>query len=74
VENNHKIAPSHTILLPAFTSGKRKKDIRRTCNIQRWQKALCALNLSNRLAEIDTESGKILRLWDVWCCATGGLY
>ncbi len=66
VENNHKIAPSHTILLPAFKSGKRKMDIPTGLAISKDGKRLyVALNLSNRLAEIDTESGKILRLWDV---------
>ena len=69
VEKENKVVPLWTIKLPPFSAGKRKADIPSGLAISKDGKRLyVALNLSNRLAEIDTENGKTLRIWDVGVC------
>lgn len=66
VEKDHKVVPLYTIKLPAFSAGKRKTDIPAGLAISKDGKRLyVVLNLSNRVAEIDPENGKTLRIWDV---------
>lgn len=63
---NGRITPLWAIPLPSFSAGKRKTDIPAGIAISKDGKRLyAALNLSNRLAEIDTRNGKVLRIWDV---------
>ncbi|MGC8743694.1 MAG: bifunctional YncE family protein/alkaline phosphatase family protein [Verrucomicrobiia bacterium] len=60
------VQPSFSILLPPFSAGKRKSDIPAGLAISSDGRRLyVALNLSNRLSEMDAATGKILRIWDV---------
>ncbi len=56
----------YSIKLPDANAPRRKQAIPAGLAISRDGKRLyVALNLSNRLAEIDTDSGEVLRMWDV---------
>jgi YVTN family beta-propeller protein len=60
------IQPSFSIPLPPFSAGKRKSDIPAGIAISSDGRRLyVALNLSNRLCELDAATGKTLRIWDV---------
>ena len=64
VEKNHKVVGLFTIKLPAFSAGKRKTDIPSGLALSPdGRKLYVVLNLSNRLAELDAFTGKVLRLW-----------
>jgi DNA-binding beta-propeller fold protein YncE len=61
-----KVAGRFTIPLPPANAGDRGPDIPAGIAVSGDGKRLyVALNLSNRLAELDAATGKVLRLWDV---------
>lgn len=60
-----KVAGSFTMLLPEVKGAGRKIEIPAGLAISADGKRLyVALNLSNQVAEMDTETGKLLRTWD----------
>ena len=60
------VSPLFSMALPPANATGRKAEIPAGLAVSRDGKKLyVALNLSNRLAEIDAASGKVLRLWDV---------
>jgi DNA-binding beta-propeller fold protein YncE len=66
VARDHKIAPLFSIPLPTGKFLKRTNDIPAGIAVSAdGKKIYVALNLSNRLAEIEAATGKILRLWNV---------
>ncbi len=66
VEEGDKVAGLFTIPLPPANAPHRKAEIPAGLAISADGKRLyVALNLSNRLAEIDAASGKVLRFWNV---------
>src|SRR6266481_6324455 len=66
VDKNGKVVGLFTIALPTANVPRRKADIPAGLAISSDGKRLCvALNLSNRLVELDTSDGKVLRLWNV---------
>lgn len=66
VDEKHTVTPSFTIPLPAANAPKRRAEIPSGLAISKdGLRLYVALNLSNRVAEIDAASGKILRTWEV---------
>jgi YVTN family beta-propeller protein len=66
VENNGKVVGLFTIPLSPANVPRRKADIPAGLAISPDGRRLyVALNLSNRLVELDTVNGKVLRLWNV---------
>ncbi len=66
VNREHVVAPLRTIPLPESRAPKRKAEIPSGLAISNDGKHLyVALNLGNHLAEIETESGQVERMWDV---------
>jgi DNA-binding beta-propeller fold protein YncE len=66
VDAHQKISPLFSIGLPPANAPGRKEEIPAGIAVSRDGKKLyVALNLSNRLAELDATTGKALRLWDV---------
>ncbi|HXF10604.1 MAG TPA: bifunctional YncE family protein/alkaline phosphatase family protein, partial [Desulfuromonadaceae bacterium] len=66
VDPAHKVSPLFSILLPDAAAPGRKEEIPSGLAISRDGKRLyVVLNLSNRLAELDADTGKVLRLFDV---------
>lgn len=66
VHENGEVAPLHAMPLPLSKNEKRAIDIPAGLAISPdGQKLYVALNLSNRLAEIDVSTGKAVRIWDV---------
>ncbi|MEJ0088485.1 MAG: bifunctional YncE family protein/alkaline phosphatase family protein [Limisphaerales bacterium] len=66
VSRDHKISPLFSIALPPVNVPGRKEEIPAGIAVARDGKIIyVVLNLSNRLAEIDAATGKVLRLWDV---------
>ena len=66
VDENHTVAPSFTIPLPAANAPNRRAEIPAGLAISKdGQRLYAALNLSNRVAEIEAASGKVLRTWEV---------
>ena len=66
VGNDGKVSPAYSIPLPAADAPRRKEEIPAGLAITPDGKRLyVALNLSNRLAELDASSGKVLRVWQV---------
>jgi len=66
VENNGKVVGLFTIPLPHANVPRRKADIPAGIAISSDGRRLyVALNLSNRLVELDTANGYVLRLWNV---------
>ncbi|HZM03323.1 MAG TPA: alkaline phosphatase family protein [Candidatus Saccharimonadales bacterium] len=66
VQADGTIAPLFAIPLPPANAPMRKPEIPSGLAVSRDGKRLyVALNLSNRFAEIETASGRLLRLWDV---------
>ncbi len=66
VDKTNKVAALFTMRLPTFTAWKRMGDIPAGLAMSRDGKKLyVVLNLSNRLAELDASSGKVLRWWAV---------
>jgi len=63
---NQKVSPLASIGLPASGAPLRKEEIPTGIAVARDSKKIyVALNLSNRLAELDAATGKILRTWAV---------
>src|SRR5205814_5941292 len=61
-----KVAGSFTIRLPSANAPARKSEIPAGIAVSKDGKRIyVALNLSNRMAELDATNGKVLRLWDV---------
>ena len=61
-----KIAPIYSIPLPAANASRRRAEIPAGIAVSKDGKRLyIALNLSNRLAELDAGTGRVLRIWDV---------
>lgn len=66
VSKSHEVAPSASFSLPPANAPGRKQEIPAGLAISPdGRKLYIALNLSNRLAEMDSASGKVLRVWDV---------
>ena len=66
VGKDGKVAGLFTMPLPPANAPRRKAEIPAGLAVSRDGKRLyVALNLSNRLAELDAATGKVLRLWDV---------
>jgi len=66
VDANRSVTGLFTIALPPANAPKRKAAIPAGLAIsEEGQQIYVALNLSNRLAEIEVSTGKVLRLWDV---------
>jgi YVTN family beta-propeller protein len=66
VEKDLKVAPLFSIPLPPANAPRRTNEIPAGIAVSRDGKRIyVALNLSNRLAELDAATGKVLRLWDV---------
>ena len=60
------ISPLYSLPLPPAYAPRRTNDIPAGIAVSRdGKKIYVALNLSNRLAELDAATGKVLRLWDV---------
>lgn len=66
VARNGTVAPLFSIPLPPANAPGRKDEIPAGIAVSRDGKRIyVALNLSNRLAEFDAVTGKVLRIWDV---------
>ena len=66
VGEDHKVAALSSILLPPANIGERKEDIPTGLAVSSDGKRLyVALNVANRLVEMDTVTGKLLRSWKV---------
>ena len=66
VQPDHKIIPLFSIALPPANAPGRKEEIPAGIAVSPDGKRLyVALNLSNRLAELDAATGRILRSWNV---------
>jgi YVTN family beta-propeller protein len=65
VKGDNKVVGLYSIPLPPV-KGSHRKDIPAGLALSRDGKRIyVALNLSNRLAELDTATGRVLRLWNV---------
>jgi YVTN family beta-propeller protein len=65
VQPDHKIAPLFSIALPPANAPGRKEEIPAGIAVSPDGKRIyVALNLSNRLAELDAVTGRVLRMWD----------
>jgi DNA-binding beta-propeller fold protein YncE len=66
VGQDRKVSPLFSIALPSSGVLLRKNEIPAGIAVSRDGKRIyVALNLSNRLAEMDAMTGKVLRIWDV---------
>jgi YVTN family beta-propeller protein len=66
VQPDHKIAPLFSIPLPPANAPLRVAEIPAGIAVSpAGKKIYVALNLSNRLAELDAATGRVLRMWDV---------
>jgi YVTN family beta-propeller protein len=66
VQPDHKIAPLFSIALPPANAPLRMAEIPAGIAVSPdGKKIYVALNLSNRLAELDAATGRVLRMWDV---------
>ena len=66
VGQDKKVAPLFSIPLPAYKTKDRGSDIPAGIAVSAdGKKIYVALNLSNRLIELEAATGKVLRLWDV---------
>jgi DNA-binding beta-propeller fold protein YncE len=66
VGKDSSVSPLFSISLPLANAPRRKAEIPAGIAVSRDGKRIyVALNLSNRLAELDAVTGKVLRLWDV---------
>jgi len=65
IDRNHYVRPLSSFPLPAADAPKREAEIPAGIAVSRDGRRLyVALNLSNRLGELDAVTGKALRLWD----------
>jgi DNA-binding beta-propeller fold protein YncE len=66
VQPDHKVVPLFSISLPPANAPSRKSEIPAGIAVlPDGKKLYVALNLSNRLAELDAATGRVLRIWDV---------
>ncbi len=66
VQPDHKVIPLFSIPLPPANAPSRKSEIPAGIAVSPdGKKIYVALNLSNRLAELDAATGRVLRIWDV---------
>ena len=66
VDKSNNVTALFSILLPPANAPRRTNDIPAGIAVSRDGKKLyVALNLSNRLAELDAVTGQVLRMWDV---------
>ena len=66
VSREGRVQPLHSLLLPEVKIGKRRDDIPAGLALSPdGQRLYVALNLSNRLLELDARTGKATRVWDV---------
>ena len=66
VSATDQVAPLHSIALPLLLTGKRRQDIPAGLAVSPDGRRLyVALNLANRLVELDLQTGTALRQWDV---------
>ena len=66
VGEDQKVSPLFSIALPLANAPGRDNEIPAGIAVSRDGKKLyAALNLANRVAEVDTATGKVLRTWDV---------
>jgi YVTN family beta-propeller protein len=66
VQPDHKVVPLFSIPLPPANAPSRAAEIPAGIAVSPDGKKLyVALNLSNRLAELDAATGRVLRIWDV---------
>jgi YVTN family beta-propeller protein len=66
VGNDSTVSASVSFPLPLANAPRRKEEIPAGITVSRDGKRIyVALNLSNRLAEMDAATGKVLRIWDV---------
>ncbi len=66
VDKAGTVTPGFSIPLPPANAPRRTNDIPAGIAVSRDGKKLyVALNLSNRLAELDAATGQVLRMWDV---------
>ncbi len=66
VDRNHQVAPLYSLAVPPAKAPSRAEEIPAGIAVSADGKKLyVALNLSNRLLEMDAETGKVLRLWNV---------
>jgi DNA-binding beta-propeller fold protein YncE len=66
VQPDHKVVPLFSISLPPANAPGRTNEIPAGIAVSPDGKKLyVALNLSNRLAELDAATGRVLRIWDV---------
>lgn len=66
VAKDHKVSALHSLGLPPSDAPERKAEIPAGLAVSADGKKLyVALNLSNKLAELDADSGRVLRTWDV---------
>lgn len=66
VDQERNVSPLFSIALPPANAPERKSAIPAGIAVSRdGKKLFVALNLANRLAEIDAATGKVLKLWDV---------
>ncbi len=65
VQPDHTVSPLFALPLPPANAPGRVADIPAGLAVSRDGKKLCvALNLSNRLAELDAATGRVLHLWN----------
>jgi len=66
IDEKHQVTAVGSFLLPAANAPRRTTEIPAGLAISRDGKRLyVALNLSNRVGEMEAETGKLLRTWDV---------
>ncbi len=66
VDHNRRVSPLFPLPLPLANAPKRKAEIPAGIAVSAdGKKIYVAFNLSNRLAELDAVTGRVLRLWDV---------
>jgi YVTN family beta-propeller protein len=66
VESNHVVVPLFSLSLPPANAPARVAEIPAGLALSRnGKKIYVALNLANRLAELDAATGRVLRMWDV---------
>jgi YVTN family beta-propeller protein len=66
VQPGHEVVPLFSIPLPPAKAPGRKEEIPAGIAVSPdGKKIYVALNLSNRLAELDAATGRVLRIWDV---------
>ena len=66
VDRDHQVSSLFSIPLPPANAPRRTEEIPAGIAVSKDSRRLyIALNLSNRLAELDARTGRVLRIWDV---------